>query len=481
MKSLLLAAVIASSALASASSESSVDSTFNDLSNGAKSFNELILKQAVPVESDKVGVQASGLVQTWLLRSQNLLSDDLDCSIPDDSSVGINLLFCSNTGTTIAPSSENRECVVSGDDITVNFYSYSTTSDCSGTPTLYKTFPLLGAAVPNSCYNYGTVTCSSKVEPWQSEAGMMRQYFADATCANSVNAVSHYAVLRDGCWATNIDSSVHASSAYADCEPASGVTLDLYTSTNCAGRSVKTQAKTFESCYLHGSGDDLIDDGYKEVYGSCCTYDDSTCRVLGAPPSDDDDKGCFSAESQVALEGGATKAMSDVQVGDRVLVATAAGELEFSEVVFVPHAANSVKKTFVDIETESGRQLKVTNNHLVSAGPCGAEKSLVRAEDIVIGACVQAASGSALLEDRVASVTASVGSGVYTAVAMDSNGQLVVDGIVASSFGVNHQFTNMFYSVHRVFYGLFGAIFAGDETVKANTLIGEVVASAYNN
>ena len=101
---------------------------------------------------------------------------------------------------------------------------------------------------------------------------MMRQYFADTTCANSVKAISHYAVVRDGCWATNIAANgATAASVYADCEPASGETIELFTSSNCGGKSVKSQAKTFEACYQHGDTDDFIDDGYKEVYGSCCT------------------------------------------------------------------------------------------------------------------------------------------------------------------------------------------------------------------
>ncbi len=77
MKSFLLAAVVASGALAS-----SVDTTFNTLSEGTKSLNQHLEKEAISKSDNTVSVKAAGLVQTWLLRSQNILSDDLDCTIP---------------------------------------------------------------------------------------------------------------------------------------------------------------------------------------------------------------------------------------------------------------------------------------------------------------------------------------------------------------------------------------------------------------
>ena len=114
--------------------------------------------------------------------------------------------------------------------------------------------------------------------------------------------------------------------------------------------------------------DDLLDDGEGEIAGTCCVSDASACGVPASSNSsnnnDDDDSSCFSGESPVSLADGSSKAMADVVVGDQVKVVTADGQVSFSEVVFVPHAANSVKSQFVHLHTASGSSLSVTCSHI---------------------------------------------------------------------------------------------------------------------
>ena len=53
-------------------------------------------------------------------------------------------------------------------------------------------------------------------------------------------------------------------------------------------------------------------------------------------------------------------------------------------------------------------------------------------------------------EERVTSVENVSGEGVYTVV---TNGEfVVVNGIIASSFGANHMMANLYYNVHRIIY-----------------------------
>ena len=83
------------------------------------------------------------------------------------------------------------------------------------------------------------------------------------------------------------------------------------------------------------------------------------------------DKACFAGTETVTLESGESKFLSDVRVGDRILSSDAAGQTSFSDVVFVPHGANSDKANFAHITTAEGRDLKMTPNHVIPAGVCG--------------------------------------------------------------------------------------------------------------
>ena len=145
-----------------------------------------------------------------------------------------------------------------------------------------------------------------------------------------------------------------------------------------------------------------------------------------------------------------TKKMEDVRVGDRVLAARrrsvsfsrpllmedsnksgfvpstdhATGEFEYvyADVVYLPHGINNQERTtFTVVTTESGRDLKMTKNHMVPAGNCEdltqpsmtsapPPSPLVAASDIVVGDCVMTVTGY----DKVVSVSDVEGKGVYT-------------------------------------------------------------------
>ena len=152
---------------------------------------------------------------------------------------------------------------------------------------------------------------------------------------------------------------------------------------------------------------------------------------------------CFSGSETVALESGEVKFISDVTVGDRVLAASAAGKTLYSDVVFVPHGANKESAVFMHITTESGRDVKMTQSHIIPAGVCGSSLPLVYASKVTVSDCVLTVSG----EEKVSSVESVRGEGVYTIVTKEEF--IVVNGIVASPFGANHMMANMYYNIHR--------------------------------
>ena len=139
-----------------------------------------------------------------------------------------------------------------------------------------------------------------------------------------------------------------------------------------------------------------------------------------------------------------------MQIGDRVLTINTQGEQVFSDVVYLPHGRNEEHTTFAQVTTESGRDLKMTMNHILPAGACALSTlPLVTARQVAMGDCVQTVSG----REQVVSVKKVEGKGIYTIIAMEE--LIVVNGIVATPFGgTNPTLANLYYNLHRVLYTL---------------------------
>ena len=159
-------------------------------------------------------------------------------------------------------------------------------------------------------------------------------------------------------------------------------------------------------------------------------------------------KGCFAGSETVNLESGEERLISDIRVGDRVLAADAAGQTSYSDVVFVPHKANSDDALFTHITTASGRDIKMTPSHIIMAGPCHmpGPLPLIYASSVNLGDCVMTVSG----KDTVSTVETVQGKGLYTIVTKEE--YVVVNGIIASPFATNHMLANLFYNLHRFVY-----------------------------
>ena len=159
-------------------------------------------------------------------------------------------------------------------------------------------------------------------------------------------------------------------------------------------------------------------------------------------------KGCFAGSETLNLESGEMRPISDIRVGDRVLAADAAGQTSYSDVVFVPHRANNDDALFTHITTTSGRDIKMTPSHIILAGPCHlpGPLPLIYASSVSLGDCVMTVSG----KDTVSIVETVQGKGLYTVVTKEE--YVVVNGIIASPFAMNHMLANLFYNLHRFVY-----------------------------
>jgi len=181
----------------------------------------------------------------------------------------------------------------------------------------------------------------------------------------------------------------------------------------------------------------------------------STVTVAPAPapspsqPPSSSSSSCFAGTELVTLETGASKTISEVTVGDRILTVNAQGQQVYSDVTYVPHGKNAQKATFTMVSTEMGRNLKMTANHMLPAGACPSRATLpvVLASTVAVGDCVETVSG----RERVVSVSTVEGEGIYTVIAMEE--LLVVNGIVTTPYGgVNPVVANLFYNMFRVLY-----------------------------
>jgi hypothetical protein len=148
------------------------------------------------------------------------------------------------------------------------------------------------------------------------------------------------------------------------------------------------------------------------------------------------------------VESKGDRLITDIRVGDRVLAADAVGRTFYSDVVFVPHGPNKDSAFFVHITTAHGRDIKMSKSHILPSGACNTASSLplVYAKNVNVGDCVMTVSG----EETVSAVEVVPGQGLYTIVTKEKF--VVVNGIIASPFAVNHMMANLYYNIHRIVY-----------------------------
>jgi hypothetical protein len=179
---------------------------------------------------------------------------------------------------------------------------------------------------------------------------------------------------------------------------------------------------------------------------------------------------CFAGSETVELASGETIAISEVKMGDRVLGADANGNTKFSEVIAVPHARNAESAVFTHLETASGNDIKMTPEHLVMVSKaCDSATELVQAGEVASGMCLMTTTGM----DGVKSTSEVTSKGVYTVVLQDSE-MVVVNGVVASPFAVNHATANAYYNVIRA---LPASVMSLPLLKQANLVFGSIVAS----
>jgi hypothetical protein len=129
---------------------------------------------------------------------------------------------------------------------------------------------------------------------------------------------------------------------------------------------------------------------------------------------------CFPGDATVLLEGGGTRKMRDLAVGDRVHV----GRGQFSDVFMFTHKVPEHAGAFVEITTVGGAVLRATSGHFLYVNG-----GLAAAGTVTAGDSVELGRGGV---DVVARVSTATSTGLYNPQTL--HGDVVVDGVRASTF-----------------------------------------------
>eukprot|EP00613_Pedinella_sp_CCMP2098_P034643 CAMPEP_0171727302 /NCGR_PEP_ID=MMETSP0991-20121206/26228_1 /TAXON_ID=483369 /ORGANISM="non described non described, Strain CCMP2098" /LENGTH=333 /DNA_ID=CAMNT_0012321045 /DNA_START=26 /DNA_END=1027 /DNA_ORIENTATION=- len=180
----------------------------------------------------------------------------------------------------------------------------------------------------------------------------------------------------------------------------------------------------------NGSGFMTIEGSTPHQGGAVCTDAQDTSTVVARCCADTESSAacstgsCFHGNGTVLLESGASKRLSEVNIGDRIKTSDDKGVYSFSPVVTLPHKKNTEPALFLTLTTETKKAVDMTSDHFIPT--CDYE--VLTAGELVVGDCVLTMDG----KETLVEVTTTEKSGVYTAVT--ENKFIVVDGIVASPY-----------------------------------------------
>jgi Hint module len=110
----------------------------------------------------------------------------------------------------------------------------------------------------------------------------------------------------------------------------------------------------------------------------------------------------------------------------------------------------------MQLETITGRVIRMTPWHLLPAGACDVNIALnyqeapvmpgqlKYARDVVIGDCIYTTHGV----EQVVRIIHTTAEGIHTVVTKEEF--IVVNGVVASPFAISHTFVNIYYNLFRI-------------------------------
>ena len=179
----------------------------------------------------------------------------------------------------------------------------------------------------------------------------------------------------------------------------------------------------------------------------CMQY---TCTTIAKSSS------CFSGSSQVTLADGTFKHLSDIQIGDKVLVNKHNAYEPISAFI---HAKQQGLFDFLAIKVQShmsnlSSTLFVSANHLIFDFDSGEVRF---AGKFHVGDRLQFIEQNEIVPGEIISIEMTKQQGYYAP--LTPSGTIVVNGVVASNYATvsNHELAHQVMSIYRWWIGLVGA------------------------
>jgi len=148
----------------------------------------------------------------------------------------------------------------------------------------------------------------------------------------------------------------------------------------------------------------------------------------------------------ITLADGSALPMRQLAIGDKVLSTADNGASEVADVVYTRVHVDDFEVLNVEYETEEGQvgTLRVTPEHAVFTTACADQTEclcaavpsagkLVLASELQVGTGLWVRSTQGVARARVASVLVDKETETFSAIS--SNGRMIVDGVVVSSYG----------------------------------------------
>ncbi|XP_068758778.1 sonic hedgehog protein-like [Montipora capricornis] len=149
--------------------------------------------------------------------------------------------------------------------------------------------------------------------------------------------------------------------------------------------------------------------------------------------------GCFPGTASVRLEGGGTKTMKDLRIGDKVASMDPTGKIVYSKVITFLDIKHNTSLEYITIQTKNpAAKVAITASHLIyQLSKQSLRETALFARDLKVGDFVYVRKGPRLEKftaGRVAGVTRSQGKGAYAP--LTEAGNIEVDNVLCSCYAV---------------------------------------------
>lgn len=150
--------------------------------------------------------------------------------------------------------------------------------------------------------------------------------------------------------------------------------------------------------------------------------------------------GCFPETALVRLEGGRTKTMKNLRIGDKVAGMDSTGRIVYSKVVTFLDIKRSRPTAFISIGTKNpAAEVAITESHLIyQLNKHSLRETALFARDLKVGDFVYVGNNGSTFEKftagRVVDIKRSQSNGAYAP--LTETGNIVVDNILCSCYAV---------------------------------------------